>query len=106
MQYEINEDNQQIPIGMMPIEGWIDIPCRIAAIIRERPTDDESRTPELIEDYRRRHLKLNIYAPDIDPREMVADVDGEIFEIRGVEHDSEYFSTRLRLEVLRPVSSG
>lgn len=100
--YTTNDDNQTIPSGVVAVEGLVDIPCRIGPIIKERPTDDEIRTQDIYSDFTRRYLKLNKYCPEIMERIQQAVVDDVTYEIRGVEHDSERFSTRLRLEIIEP----
>ncbi len=100
--YRTTESNQQIPRGFVPVAGMVDIPCRIGPIIEVRPSDDEIRVTNVIEQYRRRQLKLNKYLPQIVPREMQALVDGVYYPIRGLEHDGSKFTTRLKLEVITP----
>lgn len=100
--YTLTASQQRVKGGVSTVAGMINIPCRIAAFIETRMTDDERRTNNVLAKIIRRTLKLNGYFPTIDTRRMVAVVDGTTYEIRGVEHDSEKFSTRLRLEILTP----
>jgi len=94
------ESGQQKQTGGSDIDGLTKIPCRIGPLIEVRPTDDEIRAGGVVEEYRRRQCKLDGFFPNIQPSGMQAVVDGVVYPIRGVEHDSEKFSTRLKLEVL------
>lgn len=100
--YTITASRQQIPVGGSNIAGMVNVQCRLGPIIFDRPTDNEIRTAAVTEQYVRRQLKLNGYFPQIVPRLHRVIVDGVVYPIRGVEEDSEHFSTRLTLEVVRP----
>lgn len=80
--------------------GMADIPCRIAPVSATNITDKEVRTESVQALYSLRELKLNGYYPLIQARVMLAHVDGVRYQIRGVEHDSEHFSTRLLVETI------
>src|SRR5438105_4097479 len=84
------------------VDGMTKISCRIGPLILIRPTDNENRTNRIQESYLARQLKLDGYFPAILVRDMQAVVDGITYPIRGVEHDGNQFSTRLRLEVIKP----
>lgn len=100
--YTTTPSHQKIRSGSYPLPGLANIPCLLGPIIEERPTDGEVRTSATLEHTQRRHLKMNGSYPQIQERDMEAVVDGVTFPIRGVESDSKNFSTRLRLEVVRP----
>lgn len=61
---------------------------------------------ETLESVLKRTVKLNGYYPTIQVRTHRAVVDGVAYLIRGVEHDSERYSTRLQVEVLKPQKEG
>ena len=93
---------QPIPTGAANIRALVNIPCRMGPLIELRPTDAETLTDPVTGTFQRRQCKLNLYAPLISPLEMQAVVDGVIYPIRGVESDSQDFSTRLSLEIKEP----
>lgn len=74
------------------------IPCRLGPLVLIRPMQSESREEGAIADYTGRHLKLSGYYPSIEIRTMVVLIDGVTYQIRGIEHDSQNFSTRLHIE--------
>jgi hypothetical protein len=94
--------NQDIQSGVTDVTGMKNIPCLMAPLIELRPTDDESRIAQIEDRNQRRQIKLNGYFPTIVSRTMQAVVDGKIWPIRGVEHDSLHFSTRLKVEIVTP----
>lgn len=100
--YTTTAANQRVPSGATDVAGMVNVPCRLAAIIFSRPTDNEIRDQKIQEKLSHRHLKLNGWFPSITPRRMQAVVDGVVYPIVGVEGDSQQFSTRLRLEVVKP----
>lgn len=100
--YTVTASNQQVPNGYTDIVGLYDIPCRLGPFIDTRLTDNERRTDNVISHVLSRRCKLGGYYPDIDTRRMVASVDGNVYQIRGIEHDSERAHTSLRLEVITP----
>lgn len=77
------------------VTGMTNIPCRIAAREDADPTDKEQRSALVTQQSVNRTIKLNGYFPTILPQTYRAVVDGVIYHIRGVEHDSERYSTRL-----------
>lgn len=79
------------------------IPCRLAPIQPENLTSKETRTTVTIDQDNRWEAKLNGYYAQIVPRTHRALIDGVGYLIRGVEHDSERYSTRLSLEQILPV---
>lgn len=81
--------------------GMVNIPCRIGAMQMDNASDNEHRSLESIESVLKRTVKLNGYYPAIQPRLHRAVVDGVPYMIRGVEHDSERFSTRLMVELIK-----
>lgn len=100
--YTANAANQLMPTGVTNVSGMVNLQCRLGPIILSRPTDDEIRDTKVQEKYSRRNLKINAYLPQIQVRAMQAVVDGIVYPIRGVEGDSQQFSTRLRLEIVKP----
>jgi hypothetical protein len=93
--------NQKIPSGATDIAGLVGLPCRLGPIILLRPTDNEMRTQSVTSGIENRQCKINGYYPQITNKEMQAVVDGVTFPIRGVESDSNNFSTRMRLEIIK-----
>lgn len=100
--YTVTSANQRIASGATDVPGMVNLPCRLAPIIFVRPTADEIRDSKIQESYDRTQIKINRYLPSIEQRDMYALVDGVIWPIRGVEADSSDFSTRLKLERIRP----
>lgn len=100
--YTTTAANQRIATGATVVPGMSHLPCRLAPIIFVRPTSDEIRDSKILESYDRTQLKINRYLPAITSRDMVAVVDGVTWPIRGVEADSSSFSTRLKLEKVKP----
>lgn len=93
---------QETSTSESSVTGMVNLPCRLGPLVEVTPTDDERRTSSMSVGYSRRNLKINAYLPQITPEAMVALVDGVKYQIRGVDSDSEHFSTRLRLEVVEP----
>ena len=94
---------QPLPAGEpIPIDGMIDIPCRIGPLILVRPTDKEIRGIKITSQYENRQCKLNGYFPAIDPFSMVATVNDREYDIMGLEHDGNRFSSRMTLQRLLP----
>lgn len=100
--FTASASNQPVPTSATSIAAKTNIPCRLSALIDIRPSDDEIRTTEVQEKKVERTCKLSGYYSDIEVRTQQAVVDGVTYQIRGVEHDSQQFSTRLRLEVIKP----
>lgn len=94
--------NQAVPSGASTVSGMDEIPCRIAPIVRERPTDDLAVRTVVDEYHVRRHVLLNGYFPTIKVDEMQAVIDGVTYPIRGVDFDGNRFTTRLKVEIVRP----
>jgi hypothetical protein len=93
---------QSLPTGLTDVAGLADIPCRLAPYIENIITDPEMRSANVTETIRRRTAKLNGIFPTIDGIRMIALIEGIVYQIRGVDFDSQSFSTRLRLEVVKP----
>lgn len=100
--YTLTASNQKMPGTNTDVVGMFDIPCRLGPFIDTRLTDTEHRTQSILSKSLSRRCKLGGYYPAIDTRRMVAVVDGSLYQIRGVEHDSERAHTSLRLEVITP----
>ena len=94
------------PVVQSPITGSVlgmdAIPCRIGPMIQVRPTDEEVRDGKITDLILHRELKLSGYFPTITAHIMQAVVKGITYKIVGVESDSQSFSTRLRLEIIKP----
>lgn len=82
------------------VAGLVSIPCRIAPVSQLNVSDKEARAETIQALYSQRELKLNGFFPQIQPRTMLAFVDGVRYEIRGVESDSQSFSTRMLVEII------
>lgn len=100
--YSTTTSGQKVRSGNSPISGLVHIPCQLGPIIEIRPTDNQLRSDPITEVQKQRQCKLLGYFPMAVPYAMEAIVDGEVFRIDGVEADSVKFSTRLRLEVVKP----
>lgn len=98
----VSASNEPVPSGATDVSTLKNIPCRIGPRIEVSVSDNEQRSDRVLEQFNRRQAKLNGYFPQIVPRLMQAVVDGVVYGIRGVEHDSERFSTRLNLENVEP----
>ena len=77
------------------------VPCRLGPLIEVRPTDDKLKGADIESQHQNRQCKLKGFHSDITT-EMFCRVQGIVFPIRGVESDSQYWSTRLKLEVIKP----
>lgn len=97
--YGVSQSNQRIPTGSTNI--LVDVPCSMAPLNEANPTDDEKRSPTIQGSFDKRVVKLSGYFPQIVERH-IAIVDGVTWQIRGVEHDSQHVSTRLKVEIIRP----
>lgn len=97
--YGVSQSNQRIPTGTSDI--LVDVPCSMAPLSEANPTDDERRSPNIQGSFDRRVVKLSGYFPQIK-EQNTAIVDGETWQIRGVEHDSQHLTTRLKVEIIRP----
>ncbi len=100
--YTVSESRQRVRTGNAPIAGMVDIPSSQAALILIRPTDKEDRTQKILSTDTQRQVKLLGFYPQIVAEQMEAIVDGVTFQIVGVEADSLSFSTRLKLEIIKP----
>lgn len=98
-----SESNQpELTGAYSEVDGMVDIPCIFGPVSGIRVTDLEERNSNIQSTVEKRTCKLNGYFPTIQVRGNVARVNGEIWQIRGVEHDYLKFSTRLSLEQVSP----
>ena len=85
----------------------VDIPCRVAPDILERPTDSEKPGQPFVYTSIRRRVALARYVPQIQAHtQMTAVIDGTEFNILGVEHDGNKTYTRLRVELVSPSATN
>lgn len=99
----VSASNQKVPTGATDIEGLINLRGRMAPMSAIGGiTDKETRSGGIVSRVVERLLKLDGYYPQIDTRRMQAVVDGVVYQIRGVDSDSQHFNTRLRLEIVKP----
>jgi hypothetical protein len=103
---EYDAANQPIPgIPKLLVEN---VECRIGPLILIRPTDAEVRDQKITENYAHREVKINKYIPEILPSVTEITVwtppnqRTETWHIVGVEEDGNKFSTRVRVEVIKP----
>lgn len=98
-QFTLSAVNQPIETGSYPlIDGMVAIPC-LMSTEKSNENRDESRRDSPIESkYSRIRCRLNGYFPDIKSRSMAAQVDGIVWQIRGIEYDSQKLCTILILE--------
>jgi len=98
--------NQPIPGNPTLLVGNVE--CRIGPLILIRPTDAEVRDQKITENYAHREVKINKYLPQILPSLTEIEVWTpphqviERWHIVGVEEDGNKFSTRVRVEVIKP----
>lgn len=92
----------EVPGVPTDVPGIINIPCRIGPMILIRPTDTEQRIGRATTEVKSRQLKMNGYFPQIDASTMQMKVNGVVYRILGNEEDGDRFSTRIRLEIIRP----
>ena len=92
----------QPAVGIEVLPGHVNIPARIAPLSAMRPRDEERRTTGVTSLDQLRAVKLQGYYPSIVPRQMRAVVDEVVYEIIGIEHDSQSFLTRLIVEWQTP----
>jgi hypothetical protein len=80
------------------VSGMVDIPCTAPPIM---PTDrinaSEIRTPLQVKAEDTRHVLLDAYYPTIRDDDRAV-IDGVVYEIANVEHDSQHRMTRLAVE--------
>lgn len=100
--YTEDAANQPVLSGVKNVAGLVNIECRLGPMQEGTPSDDEVRTEPISSVVSKRQLKLNGYYTQIVPKSMQVVVDGVVYPIRGVESDSQHFSTRLRLEIVEP----
>jgi hypothetical protein len=73
------------------------IPCRVAPLTVQTPTfSNEAKLEDLSYLTTTHHIALRGYFPLITPL-MRAMVDGVAWDIKGVEHDGQHVTTRLRV---------
>lgn len=107
-QIAITLDAANQPIPTTPTLVLRPVECRIGPLILIRPSDAEIRDQKVTEVYAHREIKLNGYYPQITPHYMNASVTTapsttpEVWHIVGVEEDGNKFSTRIRVEVIKP----
>jgi hypothetical protein len=97
-----SDSGQPVPTGASDVSGHINLPCRLGPLVEIRPTDNASLSYGASGRFTRRQLKLAGYFPSINPDTMQAVVDGVTYPIRGIESDSQNFSTRLLLDLVTP----
>lgn len=100
--YTTSASNQLIPSGTTAIASKTNIPCRLSPLIELHPNDNEDRSDTITGEMSERVCKLSVYLPDIQVRAQKAVVDGVTYEIESVDSDSQHFSTRLGLRIIRP----
>ena len=98
----VDAANQPIPTTPTTVAGMSAIPCRVGPLIQVRPTDEETRDTSITMTTLHREVKLNGYFPTITPHTMNAVIDGVAYHIVGTDVDGCKFSTRLRVEIIRP----
>jgi hypothetical protein len=94
--------NQPIPGVPTVVPGMKNIECRVSPLFLIRPDDKEIRGDAETTTILQREIKLNGYYPFIQPHTMQAVVGNESYHIVGVESDGNNFSTRMRVEIIRP----
>jgi len=93
---------QKVRTGTTDVAGMTSIQCRMSVTTTERPNDQVTTEARIRGSVARRNLKLSGYFPTIQPDVMVAVVDGVEYAIYSNEPDSEHFSTRLGVDIIKP----
>lgn len=90
------------------ISGAVNIPCMSAPVSHARIQATEQKALEMVTGYRYYHVLLNgLYSvipagDDLSPRPALrCIIDGQGFEVMGVEHDSQLQMTRLEARTAR-----
>jgi hypothetical protein len=83
------------------VAGAVDIPCRRAPLIQERPTSYEQHSPHVVRSITKFHIMLAGYYPQIhsDHRAYIGQ---EVHNIVSVEHSGDNSVTRIRTEITGP----
>lgn len=87
------------------VTGLVNIPCMDAPPSPASLTATEVKALQEIMSKGIRHLLLNGYYPETSPDGQIptswrATVDGVIYDVLGVEHDSQNTQTRLHLQIV------
>jgi hypothetical protein len=85
---------------LTPVAGMSRIPASLAPMSETSTRDNEIRTMPISTSQSERILKLNGYFPKIIVGTHSARVDGKVYNILGVEADSQKWSTRLYVEIV------
>lgn len=96
-----------VPSGnYVNVSGLLNIPCMDAVPSTARVQATEVKALQEIMSKGLRHMLLNGYYPESTPDGQIptnwrAVVDGVIYNILGVEHDSQNIMTRMELEIVQ-----
>ena len=98
-----NVEGQPVVTTYTAIPSMTNLECRLAPFFSHqgRVTDNEIRGSKITELFQYRTCKINGNIPAV-PRKMVAVVNEIMYQVRGVEQDSQSFCTQVRLEILKP----
>jgi hypothetical protein len=88
-----------------PVSGLVNIPCMdsVPSIARVQATEVKELEDIMSKGYR--HILLDGYYPEASPDGQIptnwlATIDGVVYDLLGVEHDSQNTQTRLELELV------
>lgn len=88
------------PGHWMNLAGHVNLKCRVAPIVKERPTGREDRNQRLEVGIQDEHLVFQGYYPGIKRNHRIVLDDGRDFNVIDVDHDGNKVLTRLRIEKL------
>jgi hypothetical protein len=100
----ITPDGGQAPLSSYtPVSGLVNIPCMDAVESSIQATEIKGLQDILSKGLR--HMLLNGYYPESTPdgqipTSWIANVDGIVYDVIGVEHDSQNQQTRVKLQIV------
>lgn len=101
----LDSDGAPVYVPGTPLTGCVNIPCMDAVPSITRVQATEVRALQEIMDKSVRHMLLNGYYPQLMLENRVGDlwatVDGVIYDILGVEHDSQNTQTRIEMQLVQ-----
>jgi hypothetical protein len=88
-----------VTTGYSNVTGLTGLKCRKSAIVQQRPQPMEGRGPYYTEFSSDFKVIMRGYFPAI-LKSYKALIDGDLYNITGIEHDANHIMTRLRVELV------